>query len=176
MSTVATTVISGVSIFILGQIIIRFILDPLMEFRRVQGEIASSLTFYAAVGGEAMEEYYLRGLKTAEDSDASHKAIIIERYKDLLRKHWSKSDDAQLTLRRQASELLSKASAIPGYKLLSFLKVVPSMENIIDASAQLIGMSNSVHRGENFGERIEKITSLLQITALSKKYDVGNSE
>lgn len=43
------TVIIGVTAFVLGQAILRFVLDPIQEQRRVLGEIASAHVFFANV-------------------------------------------------------------------------------------------------------------------------------
>ena len=40
MSTVFDTVTAGVTIFVAGQIVIKFILEPILEFRKLLGEIS----------------------------------------------------------------------------------------------------------------------------------------
>lgn len=41
------TVISGVSVFILGQIIIGFVINPLLEYKKVIGKIDNKLKYYS---------------------------------------------------------------------------------------------------------------------------------
>ena len=41
MNTVFDTVIAGVTIFVAGQVVIKFILEPILEFRKVLGEISN---------------------------------------------------------------------------------------------------------------------------------------
>ena len=40
MSTVFETVIAGVTIFVAGQIVIKFMLEPILEFKTLLGEIS----------------------------------------------------------------------------------------------------------------------------------------
>ncbi len=43
------TVFSGVLIFVVGQIIVRFLIDPIQEFKKTIGKISYELKFYANV-------------------------------------------------------------------------------------------------------------------------------
>jgi hypothetical protein len=45
-------VITGVGIYVLGQIIVRFILEPIQEQHKIVGEIAHALVFSGNVGGD----------------------------------------------------------------------------------------------------------------------------
>jgi hypothetical protein len=49
MSDVFYTVLSGVGVFVLGQIFIKFFIEPIHELYRLKGEIADALIFYANV-------------------------------------------------------------------------------------------------------------------------------
>ena len=44
---ILSTVLSGVLVFVLGQVVVRLVLDPVAEFKRHVGDIAHSLVFYA---------------------------------------------------------------------------------------------------------------------------------
>ena len=41
------TVITGVSVFIIGQIIQKFILEPVKEYKKIQGKIDNRLKYYS---------------------------------------------------------------------------------------------------------------------------------
>jgi hypothetical protein len=45
--TVALTILSGLGLLVLGQIVIRSFIDPIYEFRKLRGRIADALIFYA---------------------------------------------------------------------------------------------------------------------------------
>jgi len=98
--------------FVCGQIITKFFIEPIHEQKRLIGEIADSLIFYANLYGNP--EYP----KTEKTYEASK------------------------VLRQQASQLRAKTHAIPWYKLWQFLSIVPKGSNVVEASSNLIGLSN----------------------------------
>ncbi|HZD41151.1 MAG TPA: hypothetical protein VE131_10545 [Terriglobales bacterium] len=49
--TSGLTIIGGVLVYVLGQIFIRFFVDPYQRYRQVVGEIADALDYYANVSG-----------------------------------------------------------------------------------------------------------------------------
>jgi hypothetical protein len=116
--TSCLTVCSGVLVLVAGQIVIRFLLDPLTELRKLLGEVSDSLTYYAHV--------YSNPGVAGEDVLAEAKRV----------------------LRQRASQLWAKALSLPLYAVFSFLHLVPSRKSISEASANLIGLSNSVYRGD----------------------------
>lgn len=139
MGEVTLTILGGVSVFVLGQVFLKFLIEPLHDLRKFRGEIANTLIFYANV-------YCNPGIGPREEMD-----------------------EAQKVLRQQASQLLAKAHALPWYGLWAFLRAVPSRKNILEASGCLIGLSNSVHdrsdaRGEDSNsKRRREIEQLLKL-------------
>jgi hypothetical protein len=108
------TVISGVLVFVVGQWVIKFFIEPIHAQSKLLGEIAYSLTFYANIFGNA---------------DLHDKNMLIE---------------VKTTLRTQASNLRASAWTIRGYWFWQLLRVVPQKRDVIRASENLIGLSNSV--------------------------------
>jgi hypothetical protein len=49
------TIIGGLIILAVGQIIIKFFIDPYQEYRKLLGEIVDVLTFYANVNAQLMQ-------------------------------------------------------------------------------------------------------------------------
>lgn len=49
--TSGLTLIGGVLIYVFGQIVIRFFVDPYQHYRQVVGEIADALSYYANISG-----------------------------------------------------------------------------------------------------------------------------
>lgn len=139
--TPGLTILGGVIIFVIGQIILRFIIEPILELNRIRGEIAYSLIFYANVYRNARPEY----------TD--------------LREDTKMRDDVQKIFREQASRLCPKASIIPWFKIWELLKIVPKFQNVTAAAEELIGLSNSIHdvKMEFNGIRREKIANLLDL-------------
>jgi len=108
------TVLSGVAVFVLGQIFVKMVLDPAQELYKLKGDIADALIFYANV-----DKRY-SGIKEEE------------------------LEKAHLTYRQKASQLLARAHMLRWYRLWRFFRIVPDRKNIAAASRALIGLSNNV--------------------------------
>lgn len=117
---VFTTVISGVLIFVSGQIIIRFFIDPGMDQRKLIGEIADSIIYYA----------YL----ICNPTDC----------KGLSKDELTKYQEAKEDLRQKSSMLRSRTHLIPAYDYLSKIRLVIPKKDINIASRNLIAISNNL--------------------------------
>ncbi len=138
--TIFATVISGVLVFVLGQILVRFVIEPVKELKEVLGEIQFVLIYHE-------QAIYTPSGNRAEE------------------------DAAQKVIRDLASKLRAKAEVIPRYSFFSriFNGFLPPKKNIMDASRQLIGLSNSVKkedRSEINHNRVEKINKLLHFESM----------
>lgn len=160
--TSSLTVIGGIVVLVFGQIVIKFIIEPFQEQAKLRAEIAESIIFYANVGS-GIEQYYFQKLQETEGMDEPLKKLVRERYEEIIKNNWKKSDDAATKLRQQAGQLLAKTYAIPGYGFWAFLGALPSSKNIAAATSNLIGMSNSVHDGRESNERIKDIARQLRL-------------
>ena len=89
--TSSLTVISGVLVFTVGQVIVRFVIEPLQERAKLVGQIADSLIYYANV------------------------------YSNPNQTTGPEAEEAKRILRQHASQLLSKTHAIPCYCLVEGL-------------------------------------------------------
>jgi len=116
--TSSLTICGGVLVVVLGQVFIRFFLDPITDLRKLIGEIADNLVYYGNV-------YSNPGMAK----------------KDVI-------DKARIAFRQNASVLTSRAHALPLYPLFSILRVVPRRSHISEASGNLIGLSNSLVQGD----------------------------
>jgi len=114
--TSALTIIGGVLVFVIGQIISKFIIDPVHEQKALIGEIADSLIFYANV-------YTNPGILPLE-----------------------MMDEASNEFRQQATLLQSKTHLIPLYQILSILGLVVNKKHINKATKNLILISNRIHK------------------------------
>jgi len=116
--TAIATIIGGAIVYFLGHLFVALFVEPIHRLRSLIGEIADSLIFYANV-------YCNPGLVAENESD-----------------------EAREVLRRQASQLKARAYAVSWYSLWERMKVVRKKTEIAKASAELIGLSNSIHGGE----------------------------
>lgn len=165
------TVLGGIAIFIAGQLAIKFFIDPIHAYKILIGEISYSLIYFSNVGPGLIETYFQQ-LENASKLDEPRKQIAEERIKGLILDDWKDIKDAKISLRKQASELMSTTNAIPFYRFWAFFRLLPKLDDINKASANLIGLSNSV--GSNAGvsspDRRKGIIKLLRIKTLSKRF------
>lgn len=113
MGTAAQTVLMGVTIFSLGQIIVHLFIEPLLQHRRVVGEIDAALTYYANAYGNA---------------------------EVLAREDWR---EASQTTRRLSAELSARTNAVLLYRAFALVRLVPERSDVQTAVGSLIGLSNS---------------------------------
>lgn len=112
-------VLTGLLLFFLGQIIIRYFLDPLTNYRRLVGEIGHVLFYYANI--------YMN-----PSSDRSNEI-------------GAKVEDA---LREKAGLLFAVTYAIPLYSFLEWVRLVPPKDSVRKAWQELTFLSNSVYSGK----------------------------
>lgn len=136
--TVGLTIFGGVCVFVIGQIVTKFFLEPLYEQRKIFGEIAEGVLYYA--------QYFCN---PGEDDVGG-----------------CRSKGADET-RKLCTRLLARTSAIPFYKLFVCLKLVPKSEDVVSASEKLMGISNSFFRGEasRNDNAAQEIKTLLKISS-----------
>ena len=130
--TASITVVVGVVVFVAGQIVVRFMIDPVHEQKKHVGLIADALIFYADI-------YSNPGVIDAEE-------VVKE---------------ASATLRSLAGQLMAKSNGVPLYWLLGALWLVPKWDSVLVARRELIGLSHSLVRGDpaqnsKSRERIER--------------------
>lgn len=155
----ANVIISGVAVFLIGEVIVRFFLGPLHKFKEIKGEIASILLFHANNYGQQYAK-----LEEILGSEGGNEMVMNERISSA--KRWNDAlSKASDETRAVAAKLISVVEGIPFYKLLSYLKVVPPKNAIVDAKKHLIGLSNSFAPGqfEACAKRSEKVCTLLNI-------------
>jgi hypothetical protein len=122
--TAALTAFFGVLVFVTGQFLQKFLLEPIQEQRKVVGEITYSLTYLAKVGPVP------DNIKIGVQLLASEDPIV-----------------AAKTLRKLGGQLRSSLFTIPFYGLLARLGIVLKKEILIDVSTSMIGWSNSLQSG-----------------------------
>ncbi|MEM2972019.1 MAG: hypothetical protein QW270_06310 [Candidatus Bathyarchaeia archaeon] len=133
--TAVITVIIGVAVCALSQMVLKFVIEPIHKLDEIRGNIAHSLIYYADV-------YANPGMGTPKHMEASEK------------------------FRQQASLLLSRTHLIRNYWFFSRIGLIPNMQNVMKAHANLIGLSNGVHvkrYAEQNNKWADKIRKFLEI-------------
>ncbi|MEH2234684.1 hypothetical protein [Nostoc sp.] len=132
------TIISGVFVFILGQLVLKLIIEPIQEFRKTLADIAFALIEYANIY-----------------SNPGYAGNELEK-------------KASEEFRKLSSRLNAQMYLIPAYKSISKPFGLPSKDNLLEAASALIGLSNGVFKSPidlvNINlERAKKIRTLLGI-------------
>jgi hypothetical protein len=112
--TVALTVVFGVIIFVLGQLVVSLIIEPAQNLRRTIAAISHALIERANV---------------IQDGGLSTKAVM---------------DETSAELRKLSSQLQSRFYMVPLYRITASVFRLPAAEKIRAASGALIGLSNSI--------------------------------
>jgi len=112
--TVFVTVLSGVLTYVVGQLVVKLLIDPVQAMNKTIGQVAHSLTFLANVTGNP-------GLQSQE----------IGR-------------EASKQLRQLSSELESHLYLVPKYRQTAWLFRLPNQKEVLKSRDYLIGLSNSV--------------------------------
>lgn len=144
--TASFTIIGGVIVYVFGQVLSKFFIDPLHDLRKAVGEVRFILAFHARI-------IHTPASRSKE-----------------------RSDKAQEALMNSSCELIAKLYALPLYKftrLLSF-GVLPCKKAIEEAARKLRGLSTYMHEEGNeatdsikeINARVEKIERLLSIKPL----------
>ncbi|HEX9875848.1 MAG TPA: hypothetical protein VGC50_04270 [Gammaproteobacteria bacterium] len=137
--TIFFTILAGVSTFILGQIVLKLIIDPVQEFKRTVADISHALIEHAQM-------FYNPAVVPDEDA---------HRVSDVFRV--------------LSSRLNAQMYLIPKYDWTALVFGLPNRKDVSDAAGHLIGLSNSVFRstaqtiGTKNPERSQKICNLLGI-------------
>lgn len=159
----SSIIISGVAVFIIGEIFVRFFLGPLHKLKEIKGEIASILLFHANNYGQQYQKI-AKALERGPDEKHLDEREIDARVDGTKRWNDDLSKAADET-RAVAAKLVCVAEGIPFFQFLSRLGLVPSQTAIIEAKSHLIGLSNSFAPDQfnACAARKKKIRTLLNI-------------
>jgi len=136
----------AVTVYVIGQILLKFFVEPVHDLRKEVGKVRFNLSFYATT---------------------IHNPIgrTVER-----------SNDAEEALMKSSSKLISQIHAVPLFAVTRFLAfgVIPNKKSIEDAAVQLRGLTTYLHQTDEratdyldvIGKRVEKIEKLLNLKPL----------
>lgn len=131
-STVFLTVLSGVSVFVLGQIFLRLVLDPIAKLKSTKADIAHTLIRYA---------------HALHNPDIIPKELYTETYD---------------RLRELSGQLYGDMELIPAYWLFGWMFRLPKSSKVYESAKNLIAVANWMsgnHRNQ-FDHIIKNIQSI----------------
>ena len=147
--TAAFTILGGVLVYAIGQLLSKFLIDPSHELKKAIGEVRFNLAFHASIIHSPIA-------RTPERSDKAYEALL-----------------------KSSCELLAKVDAIPFYRLLSRISFgfLPSEKSIRTAATQLRGLSTYVHETgdkadfhiDTIEKRVAIIEKQLNLTSLNQE-------
>ena len=129
------------AVFVFGQIVIRFFLDPIVEMRKLSGQIGRDLVFY--------RHFF-----------SAPKQVPIEKW-----------EEARSVFRAHASSLRTIPLSIPLYSVVARTGILPAQSAADTASVALIGLSNMSRDADRDeftwkNDQFDKIHELLDIPDL----------
>ena len=144
--TAAFTILGGVLVYVIGQLLSKFLIDPTHELKKAIGEVRFNLAFHAPIIRTPIA-------RTPERSDKAYEALL-----------------------KSSCELLAKVDAIPFYGFLSCISLgfLPSKKCTREAATQLRGLSTYLHETgnkadshvETIGKHVARIEKCLNLVAL----------
>jgi hypothetical protein len=141
--TSSLTALGAVLVFVIGQLLAKLVIEPVQDLKKVLGEIQHALIYHAQAA-----------LTPVGDRPAE--------------------DEAAKAFRKLACDLRSKVGAIPFYAFWANISrgFLPKLLASLEASRNLIGLSNSVYdvnRYERNPNRIAKIHRLLGLEPMEEE-------
>ncbi|RED57186.1 hypothetical protein DFP95_111100 [Cohnella lupini] len=118
--TASFTILGGIIIFIVSQLFLKIVLEPLAEFKKLKGKITFALIYHANVYSSPRPLTEM----TRQDEPITN---------------------ASKDFRTLASELLGYYQQLSCKRIVIRFKAIPNRENINDASRCLIGLANGLN-------------------------------
>ena len=136
--TIFITIFSGVITFVIGQIIVKLLIDPVQEMKKTIGQISYTFSERANV----------------ISNPGVHRKEIMDETSELLR--------------RLSSQIHAHIQIIPLYDKIFKVFGLPSKSKLYKASSDLICLSNNIHEANNYTcenneKLIERISNFLDI-------------
>lgn len=136
--TVFLTVFSGAVTFVIGQLVVKLMIDPVQEMKKTIAQISHTMIERANIIGNP-------GVPATEVMDETSKE-----------------------LRKLSSQLRAHLYLVPAYRSTARIFFLPKIDQVLAASGALIGLSNSVFRAtgkvyEANAKRVEMVCDSLGI-------------
>lgn len=118
--TSGLTIVGGILVFVAGQVISRFFIDPIHEQKQIIGQVADALIYYSEV------------YQNPNDKTIERRLIVANKFRQL------------------ATLMESKTHVVAWYGLFTMLGAVRPQGSIEVASKELIRIAQSLQSGEHF--------------------------
>jgi hypothetical protein len=116
------TVIVGVVVYALGEVAVKFFIEPVNRLSETVGEVLDTLVFYSNVYTNPVTKDQNQTLTQAEIDDRS---------------------EAKKALRQKSTLLASRANTVRLYGVAAFFRAIPTKSRVDEACRELVYLSNS---------------------------------
>src|SRR5215510_8134795 len=161
---IALTAVGGVAVFVMGQIIQKWFIDPIQEQRKLVGDIVFSIVEHSNLF------HYSESFKTAAKAkffavkkEEIHIPAIDEAYETLK----ERTSIGVEKLRGLSSQIHQSIQIIPCYWLLEKLRIIYNREKLLEVSRNLIEWSHNPKLDTTIRCQ-NNIAHLLKVTHLIK--------
>jgi hypothetical protein len=114
--------------FVITQGILKLIIEPIQELRRLVGEVAHALEYY--------------------DDAHPDDAVLQRAEEEWLKRHREYLREARKAIHDLGGRLQASLWTIPVYDIFGFCAVIPKRQNVLDASRELRGWSKGLEGGD----------------------------
>jgi hypothetical protein len=149
------TILGGIIVFIFSQIALKFILEPLAEYRKVKSQIAFNLIYYANI--------YMNPVESNNENLEN----------ESLR---NKLNETSEIIRKLSCEFTGSLQIIPLYQFFSLMGLIPSKSNAQLVKSNLIGISNSLYYPTGGDDLIRIDSNLKRRSEISRILKLHNIE
>jgi len=146
MWTAAFTILGGVLVYVVGEVLSKFFIEPIHDLKRVIGEVRFNLAYFSPI-------LHTPTSRTRERSDEASKELL-----------------------KNSCDLFSKVNAIPFYELVSRISCgfLPSKRCAKEAAVQLRELTTYLHEDgskaaesiEVIGRRVKKVEECLGLESI----------
>ncbi len=136
--TFLLTVLGGAALLVVGQVIIRFYVDPLIEQKKAIAQVHNALRFYSNI---------ITSPGVVDQEQRSELTSV---------------------LRQTSVSLQVSTHSIPTYRVFEALHLVPTLSQIRVASTEIMALSISLRQGEELAnlDRIQSVLARLRLPSL----------
>ena len=152
MTGAFTGAVLALIVFVITQSILKFIIEPIQDQRKLIGEIANAFVAYADVPVNlSPKEFY----EKTEGTAASRERVA----------------ETQRDLRKLSGKLRASLWAIPAYSRFSRANLVPKVRDVVEASEGLIGWSNTLVRTDADDQVRQYQDTVSKNLGITQKYE-----
>lgn len=149
------TILSGVTVYVFGQIVLMFVVQPVHRQKETRGKIIEFLLLYART-------FLSPGLPPIQYHSEENDLKI------------AKQKEASVLAKELASELTVRSSAIPFYSILNILGICPNLSDVRSARDSLFALSSGIHKYGNSSDNYALYLRIRELLEIDEAFAVAD--